>query len=338
VLPIEPGGIDFDLPGKHHYRAAFHLDGSWGFSLVPLTVINGRRSAPGSPGVAVFGGTHGNEYEGQIAVKRLCRDLEAEDIGGRVILMPQLSETACRGHRRSSPEDGVNMNRAFPGNPRGTLSYRIAHFVKARVFPQVRVVLDLHAGGREASFPLCTSLHPIPDPAQHAETIRVARLFDTPFVYIYSRQMASGLLSDEAEDDGKIAVGGEFGYGEGSSVRGIRHAYEGVKNVLRHYGMLDGEIQRVDAARGTPPRLVQAPNLTDYVPCPRDAIWEPVVEVGGEVREGELVGRLHDFGDHTSLPVDIVAHRSGIIIALHFGAVVRQGATLYVIAEEVADL
>jgi predicted deacylase len=102
--------------------------------------------------------------------------------------------------------------------------------------------------------------------------------------------------------------------------------------------MLDGEIQRVDAARGTPPRLVQAPNLTDYVPCPRDAIWEPVVEVGGEVREGELVGRLHDFGDHTSLPVDIVAHRSGIIIALHFGAVVRQGATLYVIAEEVADL
>jgi predicted deacylase len=182
VLPIDPSAIDFDLPGKHHYRAAFHLDGSWGFSLVPLTVINGRRLAPGAPGVAVFGGTHGNEYEGQIAVKRLCRDLEAEDIGGRVILMPQLSETACSGHRRASPEDGVNMNRAFPGNPRGTLSYRIAHFVKTRVFPQVRVVLDLHAGGREASFPLCTSLHPIPDPAQQAETLRVARLFDTPFI------------------------------------------------------------------------------------------------------------------------------------------------------------
>jgi predicted deacylase len=332
---VDPGGIDFAEPGKHHYRAAFHLDGSWGFSLVPFTVINGLRSAADAPGVAVFGGTHGNEYEGQIAVKRLCRDIEAADVRGRVILMPQLSETACAGHRRTSPEDGVNMNRAFPGDPRGTLSYRIAHFVKTRVFPQVRVVLDLHAGGREASFPICTSLHPIPDSAQHAETLAVARLFDTPFIYIYSRQMASGLLTDEAEDEGKIAVGGEFGYGEGSSVRGIRHAYEGVKNVLRHYGILGGEIHRVDPTREAAPRLVQAPNLADYVPSPRSGIWEPALEPGAEVRERQLIGRLHDFSDHASDPVEIVAHRAGIVIALHFGAAVRQGATVYVIAEEV---
>ena len=68
----------------------------------------------------------------------------------------------------------------------------------------------------------------------------MAALFDTPFVYVYTRQMASGLLTDEAEDEGQIAVGGEFGVGEGSSVRGIAHAYEGVQNVLRHYGMLTG--------------------------------------------------------------------------------------------------
>src|SRR5687768_1515847 len=186
---IDPAAIDFTRPGKHHYRAAFHLDGSWGYSLVPITVINGVRAAPEAPGVAVFGGTHGNEYEGQIAVKRLCRDLDAETVGGRVILMPQLSESACTAHRRSSPEDNVNMNRAFPGTARGTLSSRIAHFVSSRVFPHARVVIDLHAGGREASFPLCTSLHPIPDAAQQAETLLVAALFDTPFIYMYSRQM-----------------------------------------------------------------------------------------------------------------------------------------------------
>src|SRR5690606_24999153 len=116
----------FSLPGTHHYQAAFHLDGSWGYSLVPVTVINGTRSAdPARPldarGVAVFGGTHGNEYEGQIAVKRLCAELDAREMSGRVILVPQLSETACTAHTRSSPEDGVNMNRAFPGDARGTL-------------------------------------------------------------------------------------------------------------------------------------------------------------------------------------------------------------------------
>jgi predicted deacylase len=333
---IDPAAIDFTRPGKHHYRAAFHLDGSWGYSLVPITVINGACDAPDAPGIAVFGGTHGNEYEGQIAVKRLCRDLDPEPLGGRVILMPQLSESACRAHQRSSPEDNVNMNRAFPGVARGTLSYRIAHFVSSRVFPQARVVIDLHAGGREASFPLCTSLHPIPDRAQQAETLLVASLFDTPFIYMYSRQMASGLLTDQAEDEGKVAVGAELGVGEGSSRRGVAHAYEGVRNVLRHYGMLPGAVTRVDAARPGLPRVVQAPDLRDYVPCPFDGIWEPAVDVGGDVGAGELLGRLHDFADHASAPIEITAHRAGVVVAMHFGAVCRRGATLYVIARDVA--
>ena len=62
---------DFSLTGKNHYQIAFHLDGSWGYSLLPLTVINGKRGS-NSTGVICFGGTHGNEYEGQVAVKRLC--------------------------------------------------------------------------------------------------------------------------------------------------------------------------------------------------------------------------------------------------------------------------
>lgn len=332
---IDPAAIDFTKPGASHYQAAFHLDGSWGYSLVPITVINGTHPRDDTPGVAVFGGTHGNEYEGQIVVKRLCRDLDPARMSGRVILMPQLSQTACAAHTRASPEDGVNMNRAFPGDPRGTLSRRIAHFVKTRVFPQVRIVIDLHAGGREASFPICTSLHPVPDPEQWKESLTVAALFDTPFIYVYSRQMASGLLTDEAEDDGKIAIGGEFGAGEGADVRGITHAYEGVANVLRHYGILQGGVRRVDPSRAVRPRLVQAPNLQDYVPCPADGIWEPLVLAGADVREGQPIGRLHDFSDHTSPPLDVVAHRDGVVVALHFGAVCRKGATLYVIAEDV---
>jgi predicted deacylase len=335
---IDPAAIDFTLPGAHHYQAAFHLDGSWGYSLVPVTVINGTRAARAGadpPGVAVFGGTHGNEYEGQIAVKRLCVDLDPAAITGRIILVPQLSETACVAHTRSSPEDGVNMNRAFPGAANGTLSYRIAHFVKTRIFPHVRIVIDLHAGGHEASFPICTSLHPIPDRDQWLETLDAARLFDTPFVYVYSRQMGSGLLTDEAEDEGKITIGGEFGFAEGASPRGVAHAYEGVKNVLRHYGMLDGDIVRIDPARPTPPRLVRAADLADYVPCPVNGIWEPLVQAGADVTAGQLLGRIHDFSDHTSAPIELQAPRAGVVIALHFAAVCRRGTTLYVIAQDV---
>jgi predicted deacylase len=341
----DPSTLDFAAPGVHHYHVAFHLDGSWGYSLVPLTVINGllppapvgEGAALGPdtpPTIAVFGGTHGNEYEGQVAVTRLCQDLDPRRLRGRVLLMPQLSESACRAHTRTSPEDGVNMNRAFPGQARGTVSSRIAHFVTTHLFPQARVVIDLHAGGREAVFPLCTSFHPLPDPAQQRETATVARLFDTPFIFIYSRQMGSGLLTDHAEDLGKIAVGGEFGLGEATSPRGTRHAYEGVKNVLRHYGLLDEPIVRIDPARPRPPRLVQAPALDDYVPCPRAAIWEPVVQPGDDVREGDLIGRLHDFDDHPARATELRAHRDGVIIASYFGARCPKGATLFVIATD----
>jgi predicted deacylase len=330
-----PDQIDFDRPGKHHYQLAFHLDSSWGYSLVPLTVINGAEAAVG---VAVFGGTHGNEWEGQIAVKRLCRDLEAEEIRGRVILMPQLSESACAANQRISPLDNVNMNRAFPGNPRGSISYRIAHFVKTCVFPRVRVVVDIHAGGREGGFALCTSFHPIPDPAQRAEIAQVAALFDTPFMLIYSSQMASGLLTDEAEADGKIAVGGEFGFGESVSRKGVRHAYEGVRNVLRHYGMLPGPVVRIDPLRPSPPRLMDARNLEDYIPCPRGGIWEPGVDLGAEVKAGQSLGWLHDFSDHSSAPLEVQAHRAGIVMMMHAPAPCEKGVTLYVIARDAASL
>ena len=335
ILIHDISSIDFDRPGKQDYQVAFHLDGTWGYSLLPLTVINGSRG--GNPnGVLCFGGTHGNEYEGQISIKRLCRDLDPEQMSGRVVLIPQLSESACVANTRTSPLDGVNMNRAFPGNPRGTISYRIANFVKSHIFPLGRVVIDIHSGGKEGAFPICTSFHPIPDAGQRAEIATVARLFDTPFVFIYAGAMASGLLTDEAEAEGKVTIGGEFGGGETTSRFGVRHAYEGVLNVLRHYGHLEGDIREIRGKGASPGRLVKADALSAYVPCPRDGIWEPVADLGDAIMAGQLIGRLHDFADHSSPPLEIHTASDGFLIMMHLSARPLKGQTLYVVAEDVA--
>ncbi len=328
------GDIDFDLPGKHHYQVAFHLDGSWGYSVVPLTVINGLRG-PNPNGVICFGGTHGNEYEGQVGLKRLCTDLDPAQMSGRVVLMPQLSESACVANSRTSPLDGVNMNRAFPGNPRGTISSRIADFVKTRIFPLGRVVIDIHSGGMEGAFPHCTSFHPIPDPKQQAEIALVSRLFDTSIVMIYSSAMASGLLTDEAEAEGKVTIGSEFGAGASTDRLGVRHAYDGTKNVLRHYGLLEGEIVKIRPAGSEPTRLIRADKLDSYIPAPRNGVWEPVIQPGQAVEKNELLGRLHDFSDHSSPALDILSPRAGWVAMLHLGARPVKGQTLFVIAENV---
>jgi predicted deacylase len=152
---------------------------------------------------------------------------------------------------------------------------------------------------------------------------------------LYSSQMASGLLTDEAEALGKITVGGEFGFAESTNRKGTLHAHEGIRNVLRHYRLLPGEIVKIDPSRPSPPRFVQAINLEDYIPCPTDGIWEPTVDLGVDVKEGDLLGRLHDFSDHSSDPLEIRSQRSGVVLVLHFAAQCRKGATLYVIAQEV---
>ena len=327
--------LDFDRPGKTLYELAFHYDGEWGNALVPLAVINGT-AGPGR-GLVAFGGTHGDEYEGQVAVWRLMHELDPAEICGRVLLMPRLNTPACVAGTRASPKDGANMNRAFPGNPRGTLTSRIAHFVTTAVLPRADVVLDIHAAGRGGQqFALCASFHEVTDPAQRAEMVRVASLFDTPFVMIYSSEMASGLLTDQAESMGKVTIGGEFGHSGGVLRQGVAHAYHGIKNVLRHYGMLPGVVEPVDPGRGHPPRLVAATSLDNYIPAPISGVFEPCYDVGAAVVAGELVGRLYDFERVGAPPLEVRSPRDGYILLQPFEAPTRKGVTMLVIAEGTA--
>jgi predicted deacylase len=71
------------------------------------------------------------------------------------------------------------------------------------------------------------------------------------------------------------------------------------------------------------------------VPCPRDGVWEPVVDLGAFVAAGDLIGRLHDFADHTSLGEEIRAHKDGYVLMMHLSARPLRGQTLYVLADEV---
>ncbi|MCZ6680430.1 MAG: succinylglutamate desuccinylase/aspartoacylase family protein [Candidatus Poribacteria bacterium] len=331
----DPDLIDFEKPGKSMYEVAFHYDGTWGNTLVPMTVINGTAGAGKS--LVCFGGTHGNEYEGQVAVWRLMHELDPSEISGRVILIPRLNVPACDAGTRESPQDGVNMNRAFPGDLKGTLTYRISNFVTSKIFPLVDVVLDIHSAGSGPEFALCSSFHQIDDPQQYAEMKYVASLFDTPFIMVYSSEMASGLLTDEAEAMGKITIGSELGHSCGVLHQGLQHAYQGIKNVLHHYQILPGEIQKIDHNRETPPKLVAAIHLDEYIPAPISGVFEPILKVGNPVECGQLVGRVYDFERVGSRGLEIYAPRSGYLLLQTFQAPVKKGDTMLVIAQEVID-
>ena len=50
-------------------------------------------------------GNHGDEYEGQIALAKLIRELEPEQVQGRVIILPAANLPAAMAGARVSPID-----------------------------------------------------------------------------------------------------------------------------------------------------------------------------------------------------------------------------------------
>ena len=68
-------------------------------------------------------------------------------IQGRLILMPANNVHAVIASRRTSPIDGLNFNRTFPGDPAGTITQQISAYVADHIFPIGDSFLDLHSGG-----------------------------------------------------------------------------------------------------------------------------------------------------------------------------------------------
>ena len=105
--------VDFERDGKQTgFIRLFHSvhSSAYGFIPIPIVVI---RNGEG-PTALFISGTHGDEYEGQVAISNLVKSLEPAQIRGRVILLPMANFPAAVAGRRTSPIDEVNLNRVFP--------------------------------------------------------------------------------------------------------------------------------------------------------------------------------------------------------------------------------
>jgi predicted deacylase len=238
-----------------------------------VTVFVGPNAAPGR-GVVAIGSTHGDEYEGPVAIKHLLHELREEDVLGRIILIPLLNAVAFQAGRRDTPDDGVNLNRAFPGRADGSITQRIADLVTRFVFPQVHVVLDLHAGGEVARFVPLTSMHEISDLRQRKGMEETARGFGTRFVLIY-QNATPGLLTSAAEKLGKITLGGEFGFGRALQAEGVSMAKQGVLSAAVRHEQLKGPAPLNRHVAASDQILVDSSSPGPSILAPFDGHFEP---------------------------------------------------------------
>jgi N-alpha-acetyl-L-2,4-diaminobutyrate deacetylase len=317
--PAVSSTIDLEAPGKQIGRLQYPKisnTGGWAFSFVPIaTIANGD-----GPTVLVSGGNHGDEYEGQIALLRLIQELDPAQVHGRIVVVPIISKDASRSNTRMWPS-GANFNRSFPGRPDGPPNEQIADYFTRVLFPMSDVVIDIHSGGRTAWFIPCSHMHVVDDPAQRKAMLEGMQAWNSDYHFLYIDVNGTGLLPVEAENQGKVVITTELGGGGRVPAPVHELAWSGLTNVLRHVGVLEGEVVR----RETPATILDGRDQRNYVICEEDGLFEGLLEPGAEVREGDPVARLW-FPDALDRPPTVLrAPLDGVVACIRAIPLVEAG-------------
>lgn len=328
--------VHLEAPGKQQgfLQVPYsHNLGGWANVMVPITVVARGKG----PTVLVLAGNHGDEYQGQIAIMNLARDLTPERVSGRIILIPSLNFPAARAGTRLSPVDGMNMNRAFPGQSDGAVTSQLAHYLTTVLFPLSDVVIDIHSGGRSMEFVPCSTMHLVADRAQRQAMLDAMLAWNADFAFLYADIAGTGLLPVEAENQGKLVVTTEMGGGECVPAEVHRITQGGLRNVLIHVGALAGQ-KRSRASLGKPPIiLTQALHREDYLLAPESGIFEIQMDLGSKVKRGQQVGLLHHLERPDRAPEPLIAQSSGFLITIRAPCLTQQGDCVAVIAQRVSE-
>ena len=320
--------VDFEREGKQvtHLRVPLaRNDSAWGVVPIPIVVIkNGH-----GPTLMLSGGVHGDEYEGQVALLDLARELEPHMISGRVIIIPALHLPAARAGTRLSPVDGLDINRTFPGDPGGSFAPMLAHYVAEVLLPLCDANVDLHSGGRSLDCLPCTMSHLLDDEEVVERTVALARAFGAP-LHVMNREVdGSRTLASCAEARGVITLSSELGGCNRLSPQGLAIARRGVRNVLKYLNMAEGEPEPY--AADTEVRLL--PDPASYGFAPRSGIFCPLHELGAEVEAGQPAAAIYSIEEVGAPPTIMDFQRTGMLWAMRGqGRIERGDAAAVVVA------
>ncbi len=327
-LPANPISttLDFNREGVQHgfLKLPYSRDDSaWGAVMIPVTVI----ARGEGPTALLTGGNHGDEYEGPVALSKLAQGLTAAEVSGRVIIIPFMNTPAFHAGRRTSPIDRGNLNRSFPGKPDGTVTEKIADYFTRTLLPLADIVLDIHSGGRTLDFLPFAACHVLPDKQQQARCEAGMRAFNAPYSMRMLELDAEAMYDTAAESQGKVFVTTELGGGGSSTARSVAIAERGVRNLLVHAGILEGEVQTA------PSVMLDMPGSDCFIASEHDGLLEMCRDLGDTVNQGEVIARVYDATRSGVAPVEYRAARSGLLAARHFPGLVQCGDTIAVIAD-----
>lgn len=298
-------GFDNLTPGtltRMTWRAGESLYGS----AIPTPVLVAEGTSPG-PTLCLTGAVHGDELNGIEIVRRMMYSLNPDKLTGRVIGVPIVNLQGFERHSRYLP-DRRDLNRFFPGNPRGSSASRIAYSFFEQVVRHCDALVDLHTG----------SFHRTNLPQLRANLLDESVLEMTQgfggLVILHSTG-GQGTLRASAVRAGIPAVTLEAGEPLRVDDKAVEHTVKSLYSLLDNMGMYKRR-----SFWGTPEPTYYG---SMWVRADKGGMLLGEVKLGKRVKEGDVLGTVTD--PITNVKREIRAPHSGRVIGMALNQFVMPG-------------
>lgn len=290
---------------------------------LPISIIKGIKD---DPVFTIIAGIHGYEYPPIIAVQELLKEIDPTKINGTVIILPMANKASFYGRTPFvNPLDGKNLNNAFPGSAKGTITDRIADGITREIIPYSDIFLDIHGGDAgEDLIPFVCYYDNKDEKTENARLLSEASGMTNIVSYPYNitKTEPAKYAFKQAVQNGKTALSieaGKLGTVQHENVKLIKDA---VYNMLAYKKIYPSIIQKVIKDKK------YFLNQT-YVKVPVKGIFYSSIKSGEEVKADQNIGNITDeFGKILS---EIKAPVSGTILYKIGTPPVNKGETLFCI-------
>jgi predicted deacylase len=299
-------------PGTKQRLSSMPMDDFVGMRMaVPVWIARGQQ--PGKT-LAVTAGIHGDELNGVEIARRIFAETDPKQLSGTLVVLPVLNRHGFLAGSRYM-NDRRDLNRAFPGSPRGSSASIIAHSVFRPVIRRADALVDLHtASDKRINLPQIRT--DLSSPA----ALELARHFGIGVVL--NGAGPKGSLRRTALDAGIPAIIYEAGGVHILQTEEIERGVTGVRNVMRYMGMIAAE-----GGTGSPKATVYKKTRWLRVPTGAAGMFLTSHKTGDEVKRGEQLGEVVDpLSDKTAA---IVSPDDGVIIGMVVPTVVYTGDALF---------
>ena len=276
-------------------------------------------------------GNHGDEYEGQVILSMLIREIDPAALSGCLIVLPMANFPAAQAGLRTSPVDGGNLNRSFPGSSRGTPTEQIAYYIESVLLDQADYLFDLHSGGSSLVY-LPSMLMPWEegDP-RNDERRALLEAFALPHALFLGRDVEGYYSSAAAHRQGALSLTTEIGGGGCVDPVLLAAAERGLMRALKAIGLYLGETQEEEDPTQT---LFLEVRPEYYVYAGDAGVFAPLADLGDTVSEGQSAGLIHHPETPGREPDRVTFGASGLVLCKRLPARVERGDCLFHLAAD----